>query len=93
MNHLIISHSVENPMLHKENNELKKRMGELEDDLNFYKSPFRTHRNSVIFNLHCKFINKKRVWIDRICARNEEILQLDRDDEVEEWLAPVRCDR
>ena len=74
---------------------LIKKNSELKEDLDFYKSIFQTHQNSVIFNLTIKTINGKKIWIDKVtetCDRNN-ILILDQDDETKEWLKPIRCER
>ena len=64
----------------------------IEEELEFYKSLFKTHNNSCIFNLHIKKINDKKVWIDRV--RDSHLFrELDIDDEVREWLKPIKCER
>ena len=65
----------------------------LEEELNFYKSLFKERNNSCIFNLKIKKINGKNVWVDRVHDQREYFLKLDEDDEVREWLKPVRCER
>ena len=65
----------------------------LKEELEFYKSLFVTKRNSCIFNLKIKKMNGKNVWVDRVRDQREDFLKLDRDEEVEEWLQPVRCER
>lgn len=65
----------------------------LKEELEFYKSLFVTRRNSCIFNLKIKKMNGKNVWVDRVRDQREDFLKLDMDEEVEEWLQPVRCER
>ena len=65
----------------------------LKEELEFYKSLFVTRRNSCIFNLKIKKMNGKNVWVDRVRDQREDFLKLDRDEEVEEWLKPIRCER
>jgi hypothetical protein len=85
----------------KETNETKEKkilsqsdkIKKLEEELDFYKSLFRERNNSCIFNLRIKQINGKNVWVDRVHDQREDFLQLDKDDEVTEWLRPVRCER
>lgn len=97
---LMISSELKNVELQKQIDELKKQNNILfkenkliNDELIFYKSIFKTHRKSVIFNLKQKFKKGERVWIDRrFCDRND-ILDLDQDDETREWLKPIRCER
>ena len=65
----------------------------LKEELDFYKSIFDTHRGSAIYNLSIKHKNGQRVWIDRILCDKRELLYLDQDEEVIEWLKPVKCER
>ena len=68
---------------------------EHEKDLEFYKSVFKTHLNSALFNLRIKTINGERVWVDKIKAFTDYQLlhDLDKDDEVLEWMKPIPCER
>jgi len=75
-----------------EKEELRLKNIELEKDLAFYKSIL-DMKNSCIFNLHEKTKNGKRVWIDRIRVDAKDLLQLDMDDEIREWLKPIKCSR
>ena len=65
----------------------------LKEELEFYKSLFVTRRNSCIFNLKIKKMNGKNVWVDRVRDQREDFLELDMDEEVKEWLKPIRCER
>ena len=62
-------------------------------ELEFYKSIFKTHRNSVVYNLYIKYKDKQRLWIDKIRTDYYELKQLDEDEDIKEWLKPVRCER
>jgi len=64
----------------------------LKKELHFYQSLFKTHYNSAVFNLSVKTINGEKVWVDRI-NEHLKIHLLDKDEEVEEWLKPVKCER
>ena len=86
MNKHTISLSLKNVELEKENQKLK-------EELDFYKSLFETRRNSCIFNLKIKTINGEKVWVDRVRDQREDFIILDKDDEVEEWLKPIKCER
>jgi len=68
------------------------KINELQRELDFYKSVFKTHNNSCIFNLHIKTKNGKKVWIDRV-RDTDSFHLLDKDEEVLEWLKPVKCER
>lgn len=81
--------SDESPESTDESEEIRK----LKEELEFYKSLFVTRRNSCIFNLKIKKMNGKNVWVDRVRDQREDFLKLDMDEEVEEWLQPVRCER
>ena len=65
----------------------------VKEDLEFYKSIFKTHRNSAVFNLRIKSINGERLWVDKVRADYSLKKQLDPDEETIEWLQPVRCER
>ena len=67
----------------------------LQKDLDFYKSVFKTHLNSALFNLRIKTIKGERIWVDKIKAFTDyELLNnLDKDDEVLEWMKPTPCER
>jgi len=67
----------------------------LENELEFYKSIFKTHYNSAIFNLRIKTINGERLWVDKIKISSDPDMlnSLDKDDEVLDWLKPVKFER
>lgn len=73
--------------------ELKKYTNTLLDDCIFYRSIFQTHSNSAVFNLKVKTINGKKVWVDPVRDRYEYFKTLDKDEEVEGWLQPVKPSR
>ena len=100
MNHLLISYSLQNAELEKQVEQLQQEITNLKSDkktlkgdLQFYKSLFKTHRNSVVFNLTIKSKKGKKIWIDHIRCDKNELLDLDIDDEVLEWLKPIKCSR
>lgn len=71
------------------------KIKKLENELNFYKSIFKTHYNSAVYNLRIKTIQGEKVWIDRTNIVTDQLLlrKLDLDEEVIEWKIPVRCER
>tara|TARA_Y100000992_G_C21198363_1_gene459119 strand:- start:316 stop:681 length:366 start_codon:yes stop_codon:yes gene_type:complete len=73
--------------------EIAEEIKNLKEELEFYKSLFVSRRNSCIFNLKIKKMNGKNVWVDRVRDQREDFLKLDIDEEVEEWLQPIRCER
>ena len=60
-------------------------MYNLREKLDFYKSIFKSHINSAIFNLRIKKINGENVWYDTVMDRTKILYLLDEDDEVKEW--------
>ena len=74
-------------------NDCKNKLKKCSEELELYKSIFKTHRNSAVFNLKIKKKKDKPVWVDRIRDGRDYILSLDTDDEILEWLKPVRCER
>ena len=71
----------------------KNKLIECSRELELYKSIFKSHRNSAVFNLKIKKKNGKPVWVDRIRDGKEYLSTLDSDDEILEWLKPVKCER
>ena len=65
----------------------------VQNDLEFYKSIFKTHENSAVFNLRIKSINGQRLWVDKVNADHSLKKQLDPDEETVEWLQPIKCER
>ena len=72
---------------------VKNELATVKEDLEFYKSIFKTHGNSAVFNLRIKSINGERLWVDKVRADYSLKIQLDPDEETIEWLKPVRCER
>ena len=72
---------------------VENELATVKEDLEFYKSIFKTHGNSAVFNLRIKSINGKRLWVDKVRADYNLKIQLDPDEETIEWLKPVRCER
>lgn len=102
MNQLIISYSLKNAQIDKELQETKnelcdvnKELKDTKEELELYKSIFKTHRNSAVFNLRIKTQNGIKLWVDKVRDRSyrDFILSLDQDDETREWLEHVRCER
>ena len=79
--------------LNEENDRLQKELNEKNDELEFYKSIFKSHRNSVVYNLYIKYKNKQKIWIDKIRCDKYYLEQLDEDEDIKEWLKPIRCER
>jgi len=79
--------------LNEENHKLREELDYTRSELDFYKSIFKTHRNSVVYNLYIKYKDKRRLWIDKIRIDKYELKQLDMDKDIIEWLKPIRCER
>ena len=87
-------YSIAQTMIHNlSHTEDKDELHELKEKVKLYESLFKSHSNSVVFNLAIKKRNNKPVWVDRIRDNREYLQSLDSDDEIKEWLKPVRCDR
>jgi len=76
----------------EENEILKKENETLKEELNLYKSVHKSHPNSAICNLYIKKKKGKKVWIDKI-IQYWELDQLDQDEDIIEWLKPIKCER
>ena len=76
----------------EENEILKKENETLKEELNLYKSVHKSHPNSAICNLYIKKKKGKKVWIDKV-AQYWDLDQLDQDEDVIEWLKPIKCER
>ena len=74
----------------KKTNEQNK---ELKSEIKLYKSIFNTHNNSAVFNLKIKKKKGKKVWVDKIMDNKKYIESLDIDEEIIEWLKPVKCSK
>jgi hypothetical protein len=72
---------------------VENELATVKEDLEFYKSIFKTHENSAVFNLRIKSINGKRLWVDKVNADHSLKKQLDPDEETVEWLQPIKCER
>tara|TARA_B100001287_G_C22528680_1_gene456278 strand:- start:60 stop:740 length:681 start_codon:yes stop_codon:yes gene_type:complete len=81
------------PTSKKRKFESKNDICELRKELEFYKSVFKSHRNSLVSQVKIKTINGRKVWIDHIRDDKKLIESLDRDEEVEEWLKPIKAER
>ena len=65
----------------------------LKNELDFYKSLFTTHSNSCVFNLSIKKKNGENIWVDHTRDTRSYLSSLDKDEEVENWLKPVKPSR
>ena len=72
---------------------VENELATVKEDLEFYKSIFKTHENSAVFNLRIKSINGQRLWVDKVNAEHSLKIQLDPDEETVEWLQPIKCER
>jgi len=65
----------------------------IKEELEFYKSIFKSHPNSLVSQVKIKTLKGKKVWIDRIRDDKKYISSLDMDDEISEWLKPIKAER
>ena len=70
---------------------LEKQVLDLEEELSFIKSLWTKHPMSVVYQMHIKTKNGKKVWINVRDVTHKELLELDPDDEVQEWIDDCRC--
>lgn len=80
----------------KYKNEIKKIKNQnyiLNQDIKFYKSIFKNHFNSVVYNLRIKYKNGERVWIDKLKFNPYDYDDYDEDEELKEWIKPIKCER
>ena len=75
------------------NQNSEEKIKELNNKIDFYKSIFKTHSNSVILNMSIKKRNGKPVWVDHVRDNREYLLSLDSDKDIIEWLKPIKCER
>ena len=73
--------------LEEENKRLQEENKRLQEELTFYKS-ISTFPNSLVGNMFVKYINGKKVWVDRQnISHNKELLhKLDVDNDVLQWI-------
>lgn len=80
-------------LLEKGLDDLNEENENLKNELDFYKQLFISHPNSAVFNLYGKTKKGKKVWVDPIRDSREYLESLDPDDEINEWLEPVKCEK
>ena len=69
------------------NKKLQEENKRLQEELTFYKS-ISNYPNSLVGNMFVKYIDGKKVWVDRQnISHNKELLEsLDKDRDVLEWI-------
>lgn len=72
---------------------LNKKIDTTNTELELYKSLFKTHKRSVVYNLKIKKKNGKKLWIDKIHTDKMFLKTLDQDAEIIEWLKPKKCEK
>ena len=73
-----------------ENIRLQEDNTRLQEELEFYKS-ISNFPNALVGNMFVKYIDGKKVWVDRQnITHNPELLhQLDKDSDVSEWIDDI----
>ena len=73
-----------------ENNRLQEDNKKLQEELDFYKG-ISSFPNALVGNMFVKYINGKKVWVDRQnITHNPELLhQLDKDTDVSQWIDDI----
>ena len=80
----------ENKKLQEENKKLQEENKKLQEELDFYKS-ISNFPNALVGNMYVKYIDGKKVWVDRQnITHNPELLhQLDKDNDVSQWIDDI----
>jgi len=73
-----------------ENKRLQEDNTKLQEELEFYKS-ISNFPNALVGNMYVKYIDGKKVWVDRHnITHNPELLhQLDKDNDVSQWIDDI----
>lgn len=76
-----------NKQLELKNKLLVEENKKLAEEITFYKR-ISEHTNALVGNMFVKYIDGKKVWVDRQnITRNTELLhQLDKDNDVMDWI-------
>ena len=74
----------------EETKRLQEENKRLQEELTFYKS-ISNFPNSLVGNMFVKYIDGKKVWVDRQnISHNRELLhQLDTDNDVSQWIDDI----
>ena len=73
-----------------ENKRLQENNKRLLEELEFYKS-ISNFPNALVGNMYVKYIDGKKVWVDRqnITQNTELLHQLDKDTDVTQWIEDI----
>ena len=73
-----------------ENNKLQEDNKKLQEELDFFKS-ISSFPNALVGNMFVKYIDGKKVWVDRqnITHNTELLHQLDTDSDVSQWIDDI----
>lgn len=93
MNHHIMNSinkekDLEITKLQQDNKELLDKNNELQKELDFRKQ-IHTFYGSLVGNMYIKKKNGENIWIDRLRLPNSELLELDKDEDVVQWLEDI----
>ena len=80
----------ENKRLQEDNTRLQEDNKKLQEELEFYKS-ISNFPNALVGNMFVKYINGKKVWVDRqnITHDRELLHKLDTDNDVSQWIDDI----
>ena len=83
----IKNNKMETKKIIDENNRLQEDNKKLQGELDFYKG-ISSFPNALVGNMFVKYIDGKKVWVDRQnITHNPELLhQLDKDTDVSQWI-------
>ena len=73
-----------------ENHKLQEDNKKIQEELEFFKS-ISSFPNSLVGNMFVKYIDGKKVWVDRqnITQNTELLHQLDKDNDVSQWIEDI----
>ena len=73
-----------------ESNRLQEENKRLQEELEFYKS-ISNFPNALVGNMFVKYIDGKKIWVDRqnITQNTELLHQLDKDNDVSQWIEDI----
>ena len=70
--------------------QLQKQIEYLNKELTFYKT-IHEHYNSLVGNMYVKHQDGQKKWIDKQNVTSQTLQQLDKDEEVLQWLDEIQC--
>ena len=70
---------------------LEEKILGLEEELTFIKRLWTHHPMSMVYHMHIKTKGGMKVWVNVRDITHKELLELDQDDDVREWISDALC--